>query len=242
MAILKVPSVQHLARLWRDDPHDVKRALLKLAANGPTFNYKPLLDAVRDMLVFREPYDQIAEGFRRSVARQYVRDNYLEVLSLIRQYFGEVNASFVQDIEPRYYPVARDFLVPVHMPLVYGVDGEICLPWFSFWRANPLAGERLSLFVSVVDDIMRNDPDMEHARFVVLDFSAGRAGSPRALKVTDTAGIPRLSADRKAAMLAVFAEGFSLAQAELAQNAKRKTRAQQRQPDPGQRGFFDSEK
>lgn len=37
MAKLKVPSLQHLARNWRDDPLRVKRLLVHLAQNSPTF-------------------------------------------------------------------------------------------------------------------------------------------------------------------------------------------------------------
>ena len=51
MAELRVPSVQHLARNWRDDPAAIARALVQLALNPPSFNYNPLYSAVRDLLV-----------------------------------------------------------------------------------------------------------------------------------------------------------------------------------------------
>jgi len=83
MAKLKMPSLQHLARNWRSDPQEIKGRLVALAQNAPTFNYEPLFGAVRDILVFGQPYEQIAEGIRRGIGREAVRDNLLSVLPLI---------------------------------------------------------------------------------------------------------------------------------------------------------------
>ena len=70
MANLKVPSLQHLARNWHNDPGSVQRALVRLAQNPPTFSYNALFAAVRDMLVLRVPYEQILEGIRRIKRRE----------------------------------------------------------------------------------------------------------------------------------------------------------------------------
>ena len=80
MAKLKVPSVQHLARNWRETPVGVTKKLLALAKHPPQFTYEPLFGAVRDMLVLGVPYDQIVEGIRRGEKRAWVRENLLEVL------------------------------------------------------------------------------------------------------------------------------------------------------------------
>src|SRR5690554_1610192 len=98
MAKLRVPSLQHLARNWRSDAQQIKSRLVELAENGPTFNYEPLFSAVRDILIFGQPYEQIAEGIRRGIAREGVRDNLLGVLPLIRQYFDGIAPSFVQSV------------------------------------------------------------------------------------------------------------------------------------------------
>ena len=219
MPKLKVPSLQHLARNWRNDPQQIKRLLVSLVESGPTFNYNTLFSAVRDMLVFGQPYAEIAEGIRRKVKREDVRDNLLGVLPLIRDYFDGVKPAFVQAVERRYYPVGRGLMVPFDPPLIYGEGGRLHFPWFSFWRSNPLAGERLSLFVSVVEDVLLQDADLEQAAFVILDFSAPKSNQPRDLRVIDAHDIPRVSEATKVEMLSVFAEGYFLAVAELSSTA-----------------------
>ena len=78
MPRLRVPSLQHLARNWRREPEQIKQLLVALAENGSTFTYDPLFGAVRDMLVFRHPYEEIAEGIRRGIRRPDVRENSAE--------------------------------------------------------------------------------------------------------------------------------------------------------------------
>lgn len=221
MSKLNVPSLQHLARNWRDTPPQVRDVLVRLAANLPTFNYNPLFSAVRDMLIFRVPYGQIEEGIRRAVKREDVRNNYLEVLPLIRDHFDGVSPTFVQTVERRFYPVGRGLMVPFEPPLIYGVNGQLHFPWFSFWRSNPLVDRRLQLFVSVVYEVLLQDPDLEEAHFTVLDFSAPKGGCPRELDVIDARDIPRISKGEMDEMLAVFAEGFLLAEQKIAQGGKR---------------------
>jgi hypothetical protein len=153
-----------------------------LAENGPTFNYEPLFSAVRDILVFGQPYEQIAEGMRRGIPREAVRDNMLGVLPLIREHFDGIAPSFVQSVGRRYYPVGRGLMVPFDPPVIYGAGGQIHFPWFSFWRSNPLTSERMSLFVTIVEEVLLEDPDLENARFVILDFSAAGPKLPRTLK------------------------------------------------------------
>lgn len=216
MAKLKVPSLQHLARNWHDDPLRVKRKLVDLVDNGPNFNYDPLFGAVQDMLVFGQPYEQIVEGIHRGVGRSGVREKFLEVLPLIRNHFEGIAPAFVQAVGRRYYPVGRGLMVPFQPPIIYGVGGQIHLPWFSFWRSNPLDRERLSLFVAIVEDMLLQDPDLEEAKFQILDFSAPAPKQPRELSVIDARDVPRVSEERKLEMLEIFAEGFFLARAELA--------------------------
>lgn len=169
MAELRVPSVQHLARNWRNDANAIARALVRLALDPPRFSYNPLYSAVRDLLVLGVPYDQVVEGIRR-IKRESVRSNLLGVLPLIRDHFADVAPDFFQTIDRRYYPVGRGLMVPFEPPMIYGVGGQLYFPWFSFWRQNPLAKERLSLFVTLVDEVLMQDPDLETARFEILDF------------------------------------------------------------------------
>ncbi len=239
MTELRVPSLQHLARNWRDNPNRIQRSLVRLAQNPPTFNYNPLFSAVRDLLVLKVPYEQIEEGIRRGVARVSVRDNLLEVLPLVTNYFDGLTPDFVQSVERRYYPVARDLMVPFEPPLVYGVEGALFFPWFSFWRKNPLAVERLSLFVTLVDEILLQDPDLETANFNILDFSVPPNGTKRELIVTNALDIPRINAARKKEMLEVFAEGFFAALTELAQAGAPEEKQDAEKRDPRQRDLYE---
>ena len=211
MGKLKVPSLQHLARIWHPDPQRVKRTLLALTKGGPTFSYEPLYLFVRDLLLFNTPYEQIVESVRRGVKRRDVRDNFLGLLPLIRDHFEGVSATFVQGVAPRFYSLSRGLMIPFNPPLIYGASGQIHFPWFSFWRSNPLAAERLSLFVTIVEEVLLQDSDLEDAKFTILDFSALSPGKPRELNVVDTSTIPRVSPERKAEMLSIFAEGYFLA-------------------------------
>jgi hypothetical protein len=215
MPRLRVPSLQHLARNWRPDPEAIARALVRLALNPPRFNYDALYLAVRDLLVLRVPYDQVVEGIRR-IKRQSVRENLLGVLPLICDHFEGVSPDFYQVVERRLYPVGRGIMVPFEPPMIYGVGGQLYFPWFSFWRQNPLAAERLSLFVTLVEELLLQDPDLETARFEILDFSCPPRAKGRALRVIDAREVPRLDDARKAAMLEAFAEGYLRAVAALA--------------------------
>lgn len=242
MAGLRVPSVQHLARNWRKSPEAIAKVLVKLALNSPRFSYNPLFGAVRDLLVLDIPYDQVVEGIRR-IKREKVRENLLGVLPLIRDHFSGIVPSFYQTIEKRYYPVGRGLMVPFDSPMIYGVGGQLYFPWFSFWRQNPLTNERLSLFVTLVDEVLMQDPDLENARFEILDFSCPGPNLPRSLKVVDARDIPRLDDTRKTEMLEAFAEGYFQAVAELAGRARSDGDDDRRgdtfKPGPGQPDLFD---
>jgi hypothetical protein len=240
MPELRVPSIQHLARNWRSDPARIARILVRLVMNPPRFNYNPLYGAVRDMLVLDVPYDQVVEGIRR-IKRESVRKNLLEVLPLIRDHFAGVAPDFYQTIDKRFYPVGRGLMVPFEPPMIYGVGGQLYFPWFSFWRQNPLANERLSLFVTLVDEVLMQDPDLETARFEILDFSCLGPKQPRTLRIIDAREIPRIGAARKAEMLDAFAEGYFRAVAALKRDSAAADDPDKEAPkaDPDQPGFFD---
>jgi len=216
MAKLKVPSLQHMARNWGETPEFVQKQLVNLALNPPIFNYRALFGAARDLLLFKQPLSEVEAGIRKGTANTKVRENFLEVLPLLHGHFDQVQPQFVQAVSTRFYSAARGLLIPFDQPIIYGIGGQLYFPWLSFWRSNPLSGEKLQLFVSIVREILQQDPDLEAARFEILDFSAS-PGEGRRLSVIDTADIPDLSNERKKEMLDIFAQGFFQASAELAQ-------------------------
>lgn len=215
MGKLKVPSLQHLVRVWNPDPQRIKKSLVSLARNSPTFSYEPVFDLVTDLVWLKVPYDQIVQAVVSRTKRSDVRDNYLSLLPLIKEHFEEKQISFFHRVAKRFYPVGRNLSIPFSPPFVYGSAAKVHLPWFSFWRSNPLSDERLSLFMSVVDEIIGQDPDLEDVHFSFLDFSASEPRMPRQLKILEGPDIPRVSAKSKIEMLSVFAEGFRLAEIEL---------------------------
>ena len=162
-------------------------------------------------------HDSIEESRKLSmgIERQDVRDNFLELLPLIRSHFSGVGVDFVHQVTRRFYPLSRELSIPFSPSFVYGSGGELHLPWLSFWKENPLDQERLSLFMSVVDEVLAQDPDLESVNFSVVDFSAPEPRGARAVKVLSGSDIPRISWATLHEMLETFVEGFRLAQEEL---------------------------
>ncbi|CEJ11433.1 hypothetical protein BN1110_01723 [bacterium YEK0313] len=239
---LKVPSLQHMARNWHPTPAATAKALVKLALNSPTFNYRPLFGAVHDLAVLGVPYEQVYRGLRDATKRPGVRDNYLGVLPRLHEHLEAHRPDFVQPVGRRHYPIGRGLMVPFEPPLLFTVGGQFRLPWFSFWRDRALKKEGLSLFTSIVFELLKQDPDLEDARFEILDFSCDRKTKKRGLQVLDGEDIPRLSEATIRDMLAVFAEGYAMAVAELNGMARpQRDDADQRQPDPRQQSFWDDD-
>ena len=246
MKRLNVPSVQHLPRNWHPEHELVTKSLIKLAEYPPWVSYNPLYGAMRDLLVLKTPYESLVAGFNQ-IKNEKRRKPLLEILPLIRDHFDGISPDFFQMVQKRYYPVGRNLKVPFEPPMVYGVGGQLYFPWCIFWRNNPysknnaLAEERLSLFVTLVDEIILQDPDLDEARFEILDFSSPSPKLSRTLEVIDGREIPRLSEKRKKDMLEIFAEGYFRAKDQLANKKDSEARSDNSppQPDPNQPGLFD---
>jgi len=86
----------------------------------------------------------------------------------------------------------------------------------------------MSLFVTLVHEILMPDPDLETARFEILDFSCPSSGKPRDLTIVDASLIERVSDEQKKAMLETFADGFMLARAMLSKSSPTAERATRR--------------
>jgi hypothetical protein len=208
MTVLKVPSLQHMARLCRPEPAGVTRELIKLLENTPTFSYAVLYDYVRDMLVLGVSLEDIEKDIRTRVRRTDVREKYLDLLPLIARFFQQKTVAFSQGVVPRYYSIDKDLQVPFAPPLVIGVEGRLVLPWFVFWKINPLADENLSLFVTIVREILEQDSDLADSEFSIVDLSHDPDAGCRTLKIIHADEIAIVSEKRKSEMLGVFAEGY----------------------------------
>ena len=71
------------------------------------------------------------------------------------------------------------------------------------------------MFITLVEEMLLQDPDLETAQFEILDFSATNSKAHRQLKIIDTTYVPRLDTARKEEMLSVFVEGYQRAEAKL---------------------------
>lgn len=239
MAKLRVPSLQHMARNWHPTPGGVAKALIKVAKHPPPFSYEALFGAVRDMLVLGVPYEQVYGGIERGVKRAWVRELLLEVLPLLRAHFATIQPDgSPASVARRYYPLARDIMIPFEAPLEYSVGGQKYFPWFSFWRSNPLADARLSLFVTLVDEMLLQDPDLDTAIFQIIDCSCMMGGDCRTLQVIDARDIPRLNYSDKRAMLEVFADGYRAARDEIARTQPMRDDDEAKPHDPKQGDLF----
>lgn len=215
MAKLKVPSAQHLARNWEDAPDKVRKGLVNLVRNPPTFSYQPLFGYVRDMLLLGVSEQQIEAAIRAKIKRENVQKLYLELLPLISSHFSGERPKYVMGVDRRHYAAGRGLMVPFDSPIIYGGADGMVFPWFSFWKSNPLSGERLSLFVTMVKEVLCDDPDLENANFQILDFSSPKGSIERKLSIINSSDVPILSSERKWGMLEVFAEGYFAALDEL---------------------------
>ena len=230
MRKLKVPSLQHLARNGQESPEGTAKKLVHLARNSPSFSYAQLDGLVIDLLVLRQPLEMVLSAANR-VKRDSVRKHFLEILPLIDEYFQKARPDFVQRVTGRLFPIARGLMVPFSPPLLYGTNGNLCFPWLSYWRSNPLHGANLSLFVTAVDEVLRQDPDLENAAFQILDLSAPAIDQPRTLKVIDSRDVPRLSKSDLDLKLQIFAEGFFIAERVLSSDPSLGQRADKPAPD-----------
>lgn len=213
MSSVKVPSLQHLARVYDNSPEKVKNNLLKVADGTPIFSYNPLYPLMYDYISLSIEYGQILKAiklFKSDLARK----NYAEIFPLIKEKYEASMPKFVFSPPSSAYPVSRDILIPFAPAMFYRIGSEQCLPWFIFWRINPLAGEKFSLLATLIREMMDSNPDLSPASLQFVDFSASNKKAARKLRTFDSKEIPLISDKRKTEMLEIFSEGYRLAVAE----------------------------
>lgn len=216
MAKLKVPSLQHLARLSSPDPVRVQRELVRLVKNAPNFSYEPLYKILRQRVSWNISWAQLQESIRLSSYSAQIKARYLDILPLLKSYVDSRDFEFMNTIVPRHYYVSRDLQVPFAPPMICGKSSKLIFPWFIFWKDNPLKDERLSLFATLVQEILNQDSDLEEAEVEIVDLSYNKEHKSRILDVVQMSAIPCLAESRKVELLATFATGFAAAKAELA--------------------------
>ena len=156
-------------------------------------------------------------SFGTSKNGQHHVENLIEILGLIDRHFDGLAPDFPPiEVECRYYRIAPDISIPFQPPICYGIGGQLCLPYFNFWRKSPLRGKRLSVFMTIIDAIREQEPDIEKAKVPILDFSIPPGEEERTLVVIDEADIERVGPAELKSRLQVFADGYRAARDELA--------------------------
>ncbi len=214
MKKIKLPSLQHVARQWAPTAEQVAKNLELLALSAPPFSYERLYSLVRG-IVTGDSLNQVVRAVETAKLHPNARSNYLEILPLIDQYFAAEKPEYVNDVSPRQYPVGKNLLVPFKPPLIFYRHGQAVLPWFVFWRSQPLAGDNLRLFVTLVREMMQQDPDLDEASFPVIDCSAPSKKSPRQLTIINSRDVALLSHGDQKEMLEILVSGYELAKSRL---------------------------
>jgi len=139
------------------------------------------------------------------------RKNYLEILPLLHEYAIKVGDVVVNDVVPRHYVIGRDLRILVSPPFMYFRDEEAHLPWFVFWKTNLFNESRLRLFVTMLREVFKQDPDIDDASLHFVVCSASALEERRVLQVLNTSAIPSFSKSERDEMLGIFAAGYAQA-------------------------------
>lgn len=210
MSKVKVPSIQHAAGIWDPDPSRIAKKLLHLANKSPPFSYANLYKLASDLMSRGVPYEQVlaaASGTRLPLARK----NYLEILPLLRDYAIGAGDVVVNEVVPRPYVIGRDLRVLVNPPFMYFRDEEAHLPWFVFWKTNLFNESRLRLFITMLREVFKQDPDIDDASLHLVVCSANPLEGKRVLQVLDTSTMPSLSRPERDEMLGILVAGYAQA-------------------------------
>jgi hypothetical protein len=223
-----------------DSADMVQRDLVKMVLNPPRISYRALHRATQDRVCFGVALDQIEAGIRRVEKRPGHLKNLLDILRLIDGHFSTLVPDFPPiEVECRHYQIAPDIIIPFQPPLCYGIGGQLYLPYPNYWRNNPLRGKRLSVFITIVDEIREQEPDLEKARVHILNYGIPQGETERRLIVLDENDIPRLSRDELLAVLQIFANGYRAARDEVAGMKMDKGKEKdERRYDPNQSDLF----
>jgi hypothetical protein len=241
---LKVPSLQQVIKNLNDSSEIVQRALLRTHDRPPRISYKMLHRATQDRVCLDVPLSQIEAGIRKAEKRLGHAENLIAIMRLLDGHFGSLHPDFPPiDVECRYYPIAPDIRIPFQPPICYGIGGQTYIPYLNFWRKSPLKGlrgKRLSVFMTIIDEIRRQDPGIEKTVVPILDFSIPDGQTERTLVIRNEADIVRVSPAELKHWLQIFADGYRGACAELARRMteKRQDRETGKQPDDGQSDMF----
>lgn len=211
---LKAPSLIHVARIYRPTAEQVKNEILRLARVAPPFSYEDLYELMWDRAHVGVSREQIERSIA-SIGQKIKRDSYQRAFAIADRFFDGLDRSFEMRIEPRSYSIGRDLRVPFAPPMICGggANGPV-IPWLLFWKQNPLSEEQTSLFMSMAQAIIEEEPELDAASLLLVDTSLKALDGNGNARVINAADVERIPDRRLRTMLEVFATGFHMAQAE----------------------------
>ena len=113
------------------------------------------------------------------------------------------------------------------------------MPYPNYWRNNPLKAKRLAVFLTILDQIREQEPDLETARVYILNYGIPSGETDRKLVVVDEADVPRVTSTELTQTLQIFADGYRSAREQLAGiKPTTKDRNTPPPPDPAQDDLF----
>ncbi len=216
----------------------VEKDLLRIAKSKPTFNYERVERALRDLLQFGQPIEEIVMSLELADKRDFVKTLYIEIVTILNAHFKEHLVDQVISLDKFYYPISPKIRIPVKLPFILIVDNKPIIPLFIFWKRNPLKDKQVSLFITIVKDVLAQYPDLSDAETILFDCSADKGENERTLKVIDTSEVALLDKEELEKMLTIFIEGFEKAQSSISKSNTTLNDQNETYIDPNQRDLF----
>jgi hypothetical protein len=236
------PAIQHLARSMQDTPEAVAKSLISAYLSHPPFSYRLMGELIRQAMrggtFSKSQFDAAVIAHQKNEKYQKI---FLELTPLIHAYFSKLTPKFILPVPSQKYRV-NQLEIPFKPPFAFEADGQIVIPWFIFWKTNPLTGKQYSLLATLLSELLSQDPDYRDAKIIIYDFSAASDGEERTLKVIDTADIPKMSPRERDAALTIFLDGYELALAQIASMPKREETSSNKKSDGAQLQLLDLKK
>lgn len=232
---LSPPALHHLVCSAYDTPLAVSKSLIQRYLSRPPFSYKLLGNLVEIAMKADVSQAQFDSAVRKHQPQKF-QSIFLELTPLIHKHFNSIRSKYILQIEPRKYLI-NDIEIPFKPPFAFELNGELVIPWFIFWKTNPLTDYQYSLFATLVDQVLQQDPDLRDAKVLIYDFSAKDGADSRTLLIKDASEIPRLNPTELQAALETIVDGFKLAQAELSKMQAREVHIRKR-PSLDQNSLF----
>ena len=217
MKLDKFPTVQNAVRFYDPDPQVVRRKFVAFAKSKPPFSYNDLRKLIRQSYGLHQDLPTLENTIRLGVLRAYVREKYLEILPLLRQYIDQQKPTYVQSLgHSLTYPAGRGLFVTVDPPFVIGTSIGAVIPWISFWKHNPLTPTQMALLCAMIRSVLQQEADLDGAVLQFVDLSVPKGATDRILRVQDLRSVESLGNAQVTSMLETLHTGMELAEGDLA--------------------------